>query len=849
MGKINVWLEVVVMVNLLCIFSRGIYAEVTETITLVENGKPLVMVVVPADVNSSLESLAHTLSKYILLSTKAEIPVQKEPADIGLIKIHLGNTSYVKNLNLGIEKLDADGFVISFPDDKNIVIIGGSEFGTEFGVYEFLERYIGIRWLFPGELGEYIPCYETLKISTKEVQQEPIFFSRFFSGLKGKEQADWARYNRMHHRVRFHHNLLRLFPPETYTKIHPQFFPIKEKETRYLPKDNKTHGWQPCFSSEGIVEEAIKNICEYFTKNPERTSYSLGVNDEGGHCKCGECLARVGDKKNSLGLRNYSDIYYEWCNAVVEGVLKKYPDKYFGLLAYSEVFDPPSKVKLNSHIIPYMTYERLKWADKEIEKEGQKLTGEWAKFASTLGWYDYIYGKPRDHYITPRVWFHKMAEYYRFAYENNVRALYAEAYPAADWREGPKLYLSLKLQWNPNLDVDKTLKEWYECAVGKEAAPYLAEYFAFWEEYWTKRIPQSEWFKSGRKNQYLDFNSSNYLVPLRIDDMVKCEQLLKLVVEKAGTEKEKSRANFFLSSFEGWRKNLSSFLNKFEQLTELEKISQLKDEVLLFAVNNYKNWVEKLPPNSFTDSIYLKIGLLMEKAGKKGAWAQAFDNSPWAKSNIRWLKSFVYNIHPAIINSDSLSAEFTSIPPKIDGILDDKCWLKAKKVDDFREYQSDILVSQPTLVGVAYDSDNLYLAYLCMEKNMGDLVTEIQEHDGRVWRDDCIEFFVVPSSNGDKFYQIIVSASEIKYDAYITNTGWNPQYSAKVYKGDLFWTVEMAIPFVSFAEKKPNSGSRWKVNFTRQRQSGKEKNKEISGWRFTAGNNLSPDKFGFLLFR
>ncbi|PIU50995.1 hypothetical protein COS91_06815 [Candidatus Desantisbacteria bacterium CG07_land_8_20_14_0_80_39_15] len=59
----------------------------------------------------------------------------------------------------------------------------------------------------------------------------------------------------------------------------------------------------------------------------------------------------------------------------------------------------------------------------------------------------------------------------------------------------------------------------------------------------------------------------------------------------------------------------------------------------------------------------------------------------------------------------------------------------------------------------------------------------------------------------------------------------------------------MAIPFVSFAEKKPNSGSRWKVNFTRQRQSGKEKNKEISGWRFTAGNNLSPDKFGFLLFR
>jgi len=156
------------------------------------------------------------------------------------------------------------------------------------------------------------------------------------SGLRGKEQIDWARRNRMHSSVSFHHNLIRLFPPEKYTKTHPQFFPLRDGK-RYLPPTNQTHAWQPCFSADGIVEEAVKNINNYFFENPEETYYSLGVNDGGGYCECERCNLKDSGKKNFLGFPDFSDRYYTWANAVVEGVLKKYPDKWFGTLAYSEV--------------------------------------------------------------------------------------------------------------------------------------------------------------------------------------------------------------------------------------------------------------------------------------------------------------------------------------------------------------------------------------------------------------------------------------------------------------------------------------------------------------------------------
>ena len=189
-------------------------------------------------------------------------------------------------------------------------------------------------------------------------------------------------------------------------------------------------------------------------------------------------MARISGEKNFLDRVDYSDLFYSWANRVIEGVLEKHPDKVFGCLAYSEVGAPPENVDVHERLIPYMTYDRMKWVDPELRKVGEELTKAWHAKSPTLGWYDYIYGTP---FVVPRVWFHHMAEYYQFGHANGVRALYAEAYP--NWGEGPKLYVSLKLQWDPSLNVDALLNEWYERCVRPKGAPYLAKYYAHWKEF------------------------------------------------------------------------------------------------------------------------------------------------------------------------------------------------------------------------------------------------------------------------------------------------------------------------------------------------------------------------------
>ncbi|MCF6158690.1 MAG: DUF4838 domain-containing protein [wastewater metagenome] len=531
-------------------------------IRIVDNNEPMAVIVIADDASQQVQLSAKLLVEYVKKSTKTELQIlncSQLQEKTNKVKIRIGTGDYLDKHKLNLDNLDEDGFVISFPDENNIIIAGPTDWGTEFGVYEFLERYAGVRWLMPGTDGEHAPEHSTLNIPVKEVRQEPVFFSRNISGLRGEAQIAWARRNRMHGRVKFHHNLLHLFPPDQYTKSHPEFFPV-HKGNRYLPPTNNTHRWQPCFSAPDIVNEAIKNICSYFSEHPEATSYSLGVNDSGGHCECEKCMIKNSGKKNFIGYRDVSDLYFEWANAVVEGVLEKFPDKWFGCLAYREIAQPPSRIKVHQRIIPYMTYDRMKWIDKDVEAEGKRVTQWWAEEAPSFGWYDYIYGTP---YLLPRVYFHKMADYYRYGHAHGVRAMYAEAYP--NWGEGPKLYVALKLQWNPDLDVDVLLKDWYVSAVGEEAASDLAAYYGIWEEFWTKRILSSKWFTE--EGQYLYFNSKPmYLDLVTYEDISKSRKLLESVLAKAKTPKQRARAEIFLKAFEYYEASAVSYLGLVKQI-------------------------------------------------------------------------------------------------------------------------------------------------------------------------------------------------------------------------------------------------------------------------------------------
>lgn len=513
------------------------------SITLIKDNKPLAVIVVPQEANAKVQAAAQTLQEYLRRSTKATLPLMAQPGKS--VAIHVGRSAYVDKLGLELEKLDADGFVLKGIDARNYVIAGPKDSGTEFGVYEFLERYAGVRWLMPTDIGTDVPVHHTLNVPATEVRQQPAFWSRELSPYSSSQPGDksvtgerdtWSRFNRVHARIKMAHNLDHLFPPSKYAKTHPEFYPVLKGE-RYIPKDDNDYHWQPNFSAPGIVEEAVKNIKEYFRTHPNETSFSLGINDTPNFDESPESLARDNGKQNFLGMRDVSDSYFEWANAVVTEVLKEYPDKWFGMLAYFNVAEAPTRVPVHPRIIPYLTYDRVKWADPEIEKKGHEVTRRWAAAAPVVGWYDYIYGFS---YMLPRVYPRQMQKYKSWGHDNQVRTVYAELYP--NWGDGPKPWIFMKLLWDPKQNVDNLLNDWYRSAVGEKAAPLLNEYFAIWERFWTTTALKSKWFTP--QGEFLAFYSPAYLADVKLADIQRCRKIMDEVVRRADTPQRKARAEF-----------------------------------------------------------------------------------------------------------------------------------------------------------------------------------------------------------------------------------------------------------------------------------------------------------------
>jgi hypothetical protein len=458
--------------------------------------------------------------------------------------------------------LDREAFTFTFPTAGVMVISGGGNAGLEFAAYEFLERYLGVRWLMPGEVGEYIPVHRDLTIPAQAISQTPSFLSRTFSGSRGQAGA-WMRKMRANPiRVEFHHNLWRLFPVEELGAEHPEFYPLLENK-RYVPPKEDQIQWQPCFTAPGSAEAAAERIKKYWRQKPNVTSYSLGVNDSARFCTCATCQKVNGGTKNFGYFDHITPSFTLFANRLAELLRPEFPDHKLGFLSYFGLLEPATE-SLDPALVPFMTFDRMMWLDQSKEEMGKEMTLRWKEKVPHLGWYDYIYGR---FYDVPRIYFHHMADYLRWGYEHGVRHYYAEYYPSLDWHEGPKFYLAMKLCWDINLDVDALLDEWYNLAVGPEAAPILKEYFTRLEDFWTTRAIKTAWFNSN--GLWLPFKRSDYMVALTIDEVAEYGQLLDQMVAKSTYP---ARAEFIRQSYRNWQKNTAGLLKRYDLLQNPEKL-------------------------------------------------------------------------------------------------------------------------------------------------------------------------------------------------------------------------------------------------------------------------------------
>ncbi|MBN1673640.1 MAG: hypothetical protein JXR37_21515 [Kiritimatiellae bacterium] len=181
-----------------------------EGLILVEDGKPETRIVLGDDVPPFAKFAARELQDYVKKSTGATLPIEDGLKNDGLAEIVLGDGSIARGLGLTTAGLTPDAFYMRVIG-KRLVIVGKDdprmdpaktivnwfpfrqkEHATLFGVYELLERYIGVRWYLPlDELGEVVPKKQTVTVPDNlDLHQSPNYIGRNTHLSCGRDDRD-----------------------------------------------------------------------------------------------------------------------------------------------------------------------------------------------------------------------------------------------------------------------------------------------------------------------------------------------------------------------------------------------------------------------------------------------------------------------------------------------------------------------------------------------------------------------------------------------------------------------------------------------------------------------------------
>lgn len=187
--------------------------------------------------------------------------------------------------------------------------------------------------------------------------------------------------------------------------------------------------------------------------------------------------------------------------------------------------------------------------------------------------------------------------------------------------------------------------------------------------------------------------------------------------------------------------------------------------------------------------------------------------------------------------------------PQIDGKLDDEAWKEAATAGDFRMNFGEHPEGKAKLY-VARDDTTLFVAVECFEDAaaLKQLKSAAQTHDGEgIWGDDEVELFIDPTGKRESYYQFIINAKGVTWDAFHRvaqdyDLAWEPKYEAKTSIGADRWTLEVAIPFAAFDRSGPLAAE-WAFNAARMRAAAGEFVYWSSVFKDSAH---TPQKFGRL---
>ncbi len=496
----------------------------TGSILLVKAGQARA-VVVTADKPSPVAAYAaQELVAHVEKATGVQLKTVRE-SDVSATgaRVYVGATAAARRAGLEPDKLSGETFrlkvaggclyIVGREDDGELInweagrVVRGTRRGTLYGVAEFLERALGIRWLWPGELGTYIPRRASLAVAPElDVTGGPAFRFREYriwsverAATGGYKSEIEGRLSFSPEGVRAYHKALCRFllihqEGETepkphvghhfewwwgrYGKKHPDWFAMRDDGVRGPKPDGKKHGICMCVSNPDLHRFIVEKDWD------GGHILSLGESDAHGDCLCPECKAWDEPQPEGFSQYSTSNRYARFWKAVRDLAVKRNPDVQVATFLYMNyLWTPTIDIDLTGvygEFVPWSTgrynvYYPMAEADHELNK---KTWLGWNRKGVTMAYRpNYLLGG----YTMPHLSTWQAGEMYRFAAQHGMIGFDFDSLFGHWATKGPMLYMHMRLGTDPTRTV-KDIRAEYFSAFGP-AASKVEAYFDYWEEY------------------------------------------------------------------------------------------------------------------------------------------------------------------------------------------------------------------------------------------------------------------------------------------------------------------------------------------------------------------------------
>ena len=445
---------------------------------LFRNGVSNYRIVVSDEASKSEKTAARELQQYIEQVSGAQLPVTSD-LNVAEYSIYVGYNERVAALTGAKKpKKDDESFVYRTVGN-NLLIWGGSQRGTMYGVFSFLEREFGIHWLTPN--CTIVPKSRKWKLPRLNHSESPFIKYRYSNYFVASRVPEWSAHTRENTKWSpvisdygnlesywSAHTMGRLVPAEEFYQTHPEYFCLRDGRRM------KDYG-QLCLSNPDVLELCKTRLAEFMRGHPGYRIYSLSQNDNRNFCQCEKCTAI----EQQYG--GHSGIIVWFVNQVADAVKDEFPDKYVGTFAYQYSRQPPTGIKPRENVVIRLCSIECCFAHPlnagcpQNEAFMRDLRG-WSTLAPHLFIWDYIVDYAQ--YMAPWPNFQVLGPNIRIFGENKAIGVFEEAQYQSAGAEFDELkaWTVNQLLWNPYQDVDSLVNIFVGGFYGK-AAPRIMDYY------------------------------------------------------------------------------------------------------------------------------------------------------------------------------------------------------------------------------------------------------------------------------------------------------------------------------------------------------------------------------------